>query len=212
VVLSRGGSPGVLLAAGERSSVWLSPCWLFPACQRSCHPIYSGSDSRRGSYLSVSFARACVFLRLGVGMRHSMEKAVQLVHGTPRLAASHRTYAVVMRCPCEGCWGARGDNSPFVHGRLWSRSLADVLPRPRCRGIVWISKLAASPLRWPAALQNNAQKGDALTLARPARALASEGRVPCLLRSPVFRECGPLRDGCARVGQERWAERTALDW
>lgn len=35
---------------------------------------------------------AAVFFRLGVGILHSMEKATQLVHGTPKLAASHRTY------------------------------------------------------------------------------------------------------------------------
>ena len=44
------------------------------------------------SLWSASWARAvCVFLRLGVGMRHSMEKAVQFVQGTPREAASQRT-------------------------------------------------------------------------------------------------------------------------
>jgi hypothetical protein len=49
-------------------------------------------------YLSASLARdVVVFLRLGAGMRHSIEKAVQLVHGMPREAASHRTYAAVMR-------------------------------------------------------------------------------------------------------------------
>ena len=34
------------------------------------------------------------FLRLGVGILHSIEKATQLVHGTPRLAASQRTCSV----------------------------------------------------------------------------------------------------------------------
>lgn len=49
------------------------------------------------TYLSESFMRvlpadaACVFLRFGVGILHSIEKATQLVHGTPRLAASQRT-------------------------------------------------------------------------------------------------------------------------
>jgi hypothetical protein len=45
-------------------------------------------------YLSESLVCAplfCAFFRLGVGMRHSIEKATQLVHGTPRLAASQRT-------------------------------------------------------------------------------------------------------------------------
>ena len=32
-----------------------------------------------------------VFLRLGTGILHSIEKATQFVHGTPREAASHRT-------------------------------------------------------------------------------------------------------------------------
>jgi hypothetical protein len=44
------------------------------------------------TYLSESFALAAVvFFRLGVGILHSMEKATQLVHGTPKLAASQRT-------------------------------------------------------------------------------------------------------------------------
>jgi hypothetical protein len=42
------------------------------------------------AYLSDSFFPG-VFLRLGVGILQSMEKATQFVHGTPRLAASHRT-------------------------------------------------------------------------------------------------------------------------
>ncbi len=33
-----------------------------------------------------------VFFRFGVGILHSIENAVQFVHGTPKLAASHRTY------------------------------------------------------------------------------------------------------------------------
>jgi hypothetical protein len=48
-------------------------------------------------YLSTSLARdAVVFLRLGAGMRHSIEKAVQLVHGMPNEAASQRTCLAVM--------------------------------------------------------------------------------------------------------------------
>jgi hypothetical protein len=42
------------------------------------------------AYLSDSFFPD-VFLRFGVGILQSIEKATQLVHGTPRLAASHRT-------------------------------------------------------------------------------------------------------------------------
>ena len=42
------------------------------------------------TYLSVSFLDP-VFFRFGVGILHSIENAVQFVHGTPRLAASHRT-------------------------------------------------------------------------------------------------------------------------
>lgn len=45
------------------------------------------------TYLCESWAlTVAVFLRFGAGMRHSMEKAVQLVQGTPRLAASQRTW------------------------------------------------------------------------------------------------------------------------
>ena len=44
-------------------------------------------------YLSESLAFPCVFFLLGVGILHSMEKATQLVHGTPKLAASQRTWS-----------------------------------------------------------------------------------------------------------------------
>lgn len=43
-----------------------------------------------GAYLSDSFLPDVFFL-LGVGILQSIEKATQLVQGTPRLAASHRT-------------------------------------------------------------------------------------------------------------------------
>jgi hypothetical protein len=50
------------------------------------------------AYLSASLVLAvCVFFRLGWGMRHSMPKAVQLVHGIPNEAASHRTYCWLCR-------------------------------------------------------------------------------------------------------------------
>ena len=83
-------APGVaLLGAGERSS---SPNSL--SSQRDC------SNGGVLTHLCESCALvACVFLRLGVGMRHSMEKAVQLVQGTPRLAASQRT--------CDGQFASR---------------------------------------------------------------------------------------------------------
>lgn len=46
------------------------------------------------AYLSDSFAGAALlwtFFLFGLGIRHSIEKATQLVQGTPRLAASQRT-------------------------------------------------------------------------------------------------------------------------
>lgn len=46
--------------------------------------------SCHGAYLSDSFLPDVFFL-LGVGILQSIEKATQFVHGTPRLAASHRT-------------------------------------------------------------------------------------------------------------------------
>lgn len=84
------GSTEVL--AGERSS--LSPRSL-PSRQH-----YTLTSEVVWPYLSASLALAvCVFLRLGWGMRHSMPKAVQLVHGIPSEAASHRTYCAVTWCP-----------------------------------------------------------------------------------------------------------------
>lgn len=43
------------------------------------------------TYRLSSLALFWVFLRFGVGILHSIEKATQLVQGTPRLAASQRT-------------------------------------------------------------------------------------------------------------------------
>jgi hypothetical protein len=83
----------VWVEAGEGPSFWLSPCWLSHCQCFWCECC----DGQLCADLSVSFGRACVFFRLGAGMRHSMEKAVQLVQGTPRLAASHRTYPTVIR-------------------------------------------------------------------------------------------------------------------
>lgn len=54
------------------------------SCAHVQHILY------RRTYLSDSFFPD-VFLRFGVGILQSIEKATQLVHGTPRLAASHRT-------------------------------------------------------------------------------------------------------------------------
>lgn len=55
-------------------------------------PLASFKIDRRTAYLSESFAfPAVVFFRFGAGILHSIEKATQFVHGTPKLAASHRT-------------------------------------------------------------------------------------------------------------------------
>lgn len=59
-----------------------------------------------------------VFFLLGGGIMHSIEKATQLVHGTPRLAASHRTFQFSIKVTVWP-WYWRGWevlDSPFVHG------------------------------------------------------------------------------------------------
>lgn len=83
-VLSRGSAE---VLAGERSS--LSPRSLASRVSSDL----SGSAMSVDPYLSASLVREppWVFLRLGCGMRHSIEKAVQLVHGIPSEAASQRT-------------------------------------------------------------------------------------------------------------------------
>lgn len=74
---------------------------------------------RLGAYLSASLVRdVVVFLRLGAGMRHSMEKAVQLVHGMPREAASHRTCVTVMRWTHDVVGSTASDYLLCVHGML----------------------------------------------------------------------------------------------
>ena len=55
------------------------------ASYRSCN-----AGSVVCAHLSSSFFPAVFFL-FGAGILHSMEKATQFVHGTPRLAASQRT-------------------------------------------------------------------------------------------------------------------------
>ena len=88
-------------------------------------------------YLSESLDLPAVFFRLGAGILHSIENATQFVpvgwsvflvdretrggtqHGTPKLAASHRTFlewhveqALEARCllklGCEGIWSFGG--------------------------------------------------------------------------------------------------------
>lgn len=79
--------------AGDPSApLRVSPCSLNSGnCQQDQRTkAYKRSTATR-THLSVSLLLDCVFFRLGVGILHSMPKAVQLVHGTPRLAASHRT-------------------------------------------------------------------------------------------------------------------------
>jgi hypothetical protein len=94
-------------------------------------------------YLSESLVRPpCVFLRFGVGILHSMEKATQLVHGTPRLAASHRTCTRVNHDAMRRSW-QRKESSPFSHGRSIRRFEGPVSsdPRvPRCRGTLQRNK------------------------------------------------------------------------
>jgi hypothetical protein len=65
-------------------------------CQRRLDPVISTARND-SAYLSESLAFPAavdVFFRFGVGILHSIEKATQLVHGTPKLAASHRTYVL----------------------------------------------------------------------------------------------------------------------
>lgn len=62
----------------------------------SCQHDAITTSPRGHAYLSESFALpVAVFFLFGAGILHSIEKATQLVHGTPKLAASHRTY---VRC------------------------------------------------------------------------------------------------------------------
>lgn len=84
-------------------------------------PLALGMEpSAKGrTYLSLSADFDCVFFRFGAGILHSMEKATQFVQGTPRLAASQRTY--------YGRLGQQGEapttpsqrvaDVPFVHGK-----------------------------------------------------------------------------------------------
>ena len=55
----------------------------------SANPV--SAVTSKETHLSESFDFDCAFFLFGAGILHSMENATQLVHGTPRLAASQRT-------------------------------------------------------------------------------------------------------------------------
>ena len=83
------------------SRVFLSESWLRGSSGlsgRNCATAASTSEEAvlwvggLSPYRLSSLALVEFFLRLGVGILHSMEKATQLVQGTPRLAASQRTW------------------------------------------------------------------------------------------------------------------------
>lgn len=67
------------------------------------------------AYLSESLDFPCVFFLLGAGILHSMEKATQFVHGTPKLAASQRTCASSFQQSLR--IAVMADNVPFASGR-----------------------------------------------------------------------------------------------
>ena len=64
------------------------------------------AESRWKSYLSDSLIFVAVFFLFGLGILHSMLKATQFVHGTPRLAASQRTLRAWQVC-LVSVWGGR---------------------------------------------------------------------------------------------------------
>lgn len=73
--------------------------WRSPNCRTtSVAAVRAGGPSAkilqnsRRPYSLSSFFPPTIFFLLGVGILQSMEKATQLVQGTPRLAASQRTY------------------------------------------------------------------------------------------------------------------------
>lgn len=61
------------------------------------------------------------FLRFGVGILHSIEKATQLVQGTPRLAASQRTWIRARSAVGGQRRDSDGIDSLFEHGRSMKR-------------------------------------------------------------------------------------------
>ena len=79
----------------------------------------------RKAHLSESFAFPCAFFLFGAGILHSMEKATQLVHGTPRLAASHRTYWFVNADSWDGWWAAEGTDLSCMAGLGYRRRFSD---------------------------------------------------------------------------------------
>jgi hypothetical protein len=109
---------------------------------RSLPKLGASSQGGRQAYLLDSFCLDEVFLRFGEGILHSMLKATQLVQGTPRLAASQRTWETRQK----GVHGRRGvscSGGPFargmsvVRGQHNSVKVQDlVLPRKLSRRVV----------------------------------------------------------------------------
>lgn len=95
------------------------------------------------SYLPVSFL-ADVFFLLGAGILHSIENATQLVHGTPRLAASHRTWFSISLINLVWHIGAR---IPSGRGMSSSELVAsNCVARPAGCGTYFTSSRCALPV------------------------------------------------------------------
>lgn len=79
----------------------------------------NGHSKKGNGHLSESLDLPWAFFLFGAGILHSMEKATQLVHGTPRLAASQRTYSRTFSVQCVRRlhWINRLRFSPSEHGK-----------------------------------------------------------------------------------------------
>ena len=72
-------------------------------CPDRCNAISATADVAQpvATDLSSSFALLVwFFFRFGTGILHSMENATQFVHGTPKEAASQRTYITSVLTKC----------------------------------------------------------------------------------------------------------------
>jgi hypothetical protein len=97
---------------------------------RSLPELGAFSEGKWLAYLFDSFCLDEVFFLLGEGILHSMLKATQLVQGTPRLAASQRTWETRQKRVHGEIW-ASCRIGPFARGMSIVGSQHMVLSKPK---------------------------------------------------------------------------------
>jgi hypothetical protein len=132
------GRATVSVVAGDgRTTLLLS--------SRSLPELGAFSCGRRQAYLFDSFCLDEVFFLFGEGILHSMLKATQLVQGTPRLAASQRTWETRQKRVHREVW-ASCRSGPFARGMSIASSQHVVPSKPKSWSYLASSRGALSAM------------------------------------------------------------------